>query len=423
MNTRFCIKIVSLVWIASCIVGCKTSNLVTFNKTYNSLENNNYFKAKELYETNRGGLSRPYRLFTEAALDNAFNKLKKSEDKIEILSKRKGIPDSLLIKLYETKYDNAIKLYHYKEAKNTAEIILRDYKKYLDKDDISDYENALNIWSALEDTAPQTIDLNSGTKLKMGKDIAGLNTLKVSSGKDTIDCIFDTGANLSTTSQSVAKQLNMNIIPVEIKVGTITGTNVTAQLAVCDTLALGNINIFNVVFLVLPDESLSFPQSNYKIYGILGFPLIEALREIQITRSGYFVVPQKESLFSGTSNMALNGLIPLIYMDKKYFTFDTGADMTILYHKFYVENRDNIEKYCQLQKIKFAGAGGRSEFDGYKMDYTFKISNREITLKNVDILKEKIKSDEKVYGNIGQDLIRQFDTMTLNFKHMFIKFE
>src|SRR5690606_30202910 len=131
-------------------------------------------------------------------------------------------------------------------------------------------------------------------------------------GTDSLFFIFDTGANLSTTTQSVARQLNMEIIPVDIEVGTITGTKVGTQLAVCTKLSMGNITWSDVVFLVMPDEALAFPQINYQIYGILGFPVIESLNEIRISQDGQFTVSEENMPFSGKQNLAMNGLTPLI---------------------------------------------------------------------------------------------------------------
>jgi hypothetical protein len=36
---------------------------------------------------------------------------------------------------------------------------------------------------------------------------------------------------------------------------------------------IGKIVVENVVFLVFPDDQLSFPQIGYKISGILGYPV------------------------------------------------------------------------------------------------------------------------------------------------------
>lgn len=403
---------------------CSTYNHIAFNDIYNYIEQDNFFKAKEIYLKDKANLTKPYQQFTEAVLDNAFNQLEKSDMRINsLINLKKGLPDTLQVKLYELKRDNAVKRYNYKDAKIAIQTILSDYKEYLKDEEISDFENSLKIWTALENTPPMKVNIQDETNIKMKKDVAGLNTLKISVERDSVNFIFDTGANLSTTTQLVAKKLKMKIIPVDIEVGTIIGSKIKAQLAVCDKLKMGNIDIYNVIFLVLPDEALSFPQINYQIYGILGFPVIEALEEIRITQDGYFIVPQHKSTFFGSSNMAINGLNPIININNKHFTFDTGADHTILYHNFYLENKNEIDKQYQPQKISLGGAGGKSEFEGFKIGYTFKIGDKKVTLKNISLFKGKIEDDETGYGNIGQDLIQQFDTLILNFDQMFIKFE
>ena len=75
--------------------------------------------------------------------------------------------------------------------------------------------------------------LNGETRLKMEKDAAGLKNLKVRVGEETMNFIFDTGANISTVSASVAKRLGMKMIPADIDVDAITGISVKADLAVC----------------------------------------------------------------------------------------------------------------------------------------------------------------------------------------------
>lgn len=416
--------IVFLFGILFCLTTCNHQDDAVFNKIYTSIKQDNFFKAKELYNSNRDGLSKPHQQFVEAFLNNAFNRHEESEEKINLLIKQeKSLPDSLQFELYKLKTDNSIKLYKYKEAKNAILTILSDYKEFLTNETLLGFENVLKIWTALENTPPQKVDIQGESIIKMEKDLAGLNNLKVSRDTDSLNFIFDTGANLSTTIESVAKQLKMKIIPVDIEVNTITGSKVQAQLAVCDRLTMGHIEMHNVVFLVLPDEGLSFPQINYQIYGILGFPVIEALKEIRITKDGNFIVPEIESTFTENSNMAMDGLTPLIYIDKRHFTFDTGANKTILYNSFYLENKEEIDSNYPLKKISFSGASGMAEFDGFEISQTFTIGKKEVSLENVNLLTEKISESETVYGNIGQDIIQQFDTMILNFNQMFIQFE
>lgn len=403
---------------------CSREDIKIFNEIYSLTQQKDFFRAKEIYENNKNAISKKNKLFIQAILDNAFNKIERSELTIEHLINSGSLEDSLMFRLYEIQYDNSVKLYNYKTAKNTIKTILDSYNSFLNETERDNYYNSLKIWSALENTPSQKINLREYTYIQMEKDKAGLNTLKIRSNRDSLDFIFDTGANISTTTLSIAKRLNMEIIPMDLKVGTITGKKVLGQIAICDSMTLGNIDLFNVIFLVLEDEALSFPEHDYQIFGILGHPVIDALKEIWITRNGEFIVPLDETHFVTNSNMAMDGLTPLINLNNKHFTFDTGADETLLYQRYYNENRGVIDSIYKPQSISFGGAGGKKTFKGYVINYTINLSDeKQITLENIHLLKDKIKDSESVYGNVGQDLIQQFDTMILNFNKMQILFK
>lgn len=52
------------------------------------------------------------------------------------------------------------------------------------------------------------------------------------------------------------------------------------------------------------------------------------------------------------------------------------------------------------------------------------VNGKDILLKKIDVL--TADEDEKwkqLYGNLGQDLIGQFDKMTINFDQMFVRFD
>ncbi|NIG55456.1 retropepsin-like aspartic protease [Chitinophaga sp. Cy-1792] len=403
--------------------GSAQTNSAAFQDIYQLIKTKNFFKAKEVFDNNKDLLNKDQLLFASAVLDNAFNKLDHSNQTIRQLTAAPNtLPDSLQLQLYKTEEDNLVKLYDYKGAKYAVENILQRCGKLLSADEKEDLANDLKIWSALQNIGRQRVSIKGDNHLKMTKDKAGLNNLEVATANDTMSFIFDTGANMSTISRSAATQLKMQLIPTDITVLSITGNQVTAQLAVCDSLKLGHISFYNVVFLVLADEGLTFPQISYQIQGILGFPVIEALKEIQITKDGYFNVPRQETKIDAPSNMAMFGLTPLIYVDDMHFTFDTGAESTMLYDNFYQKYKKDIDGHYRRTKISFGGAGGKVVVGGYKIDHTFNILNKAVELKQVSLLRKNLPP-MGVYGNIGQDVIRQFDKMTLNFDKMFIKFD
>lgn len=327
-----------------------------------------------------------------------------------------------MLKIWQIKEDNCIKLYNYAGAQSAVQTALDRYSNILTGAEKDDLRNNLKIWASLAGQPRQRVTIKGDTRLKMTRDKAGLKNLSVNTGTDSIDFVFDTGANISTISASAASCLNMKVIPAGIDVEAITGISVKADLAVCNKLVLGNIIVEDAVFLVFADSALSFPQIGYQINGILGFPVIEALHEIQLTRDDYFIVPNIGTKIDAPSNLAIDGLSPLIFIDGRHFTFDTGADHTMLYAPYYRENKKSIDKQYQPIKIGMGGAGGKVEHDGFKVNHTFHISGRYINLKDVSLLKTDINK-ETVYGNIGQYVIRRFNKMILNFNQMFIKFD
>ncbi|WP_343669098.1 retropepsin-like aspartic protease [Chitinophaga sp.] len=411
---------IHLICLLMSIVCAGQTNNPTFNQIYTLIMQKNFFHAKALYDSNHASLPGAQQNYLAALLDNAFNKVSLSEQRIATL--KGDFSDSLWFQLYKVKEDNAVKAYDYKTAKGAAQTMLQQYKYLLSPDGQDDLKNSLRMWTALENTPPQRVVIHGTNKLKMKKDKAGLNNLLAVAGKDTADFIFDTGANMSTISLSTARRLHMQLIPADIEVGAITGATVKAQLGVCRQFKLGNIEVNNAVFLVLADSALAFPQINYKIEGILGFPVISALKEVQLTQDGYLIVPENETVIHSVPNMAIDRLSPMIFIDGKHYTFDTGADETFLYHSFYEANKEEIAASYQPVHIRFGGAGGKTELEAYKIKHHFNIMEKDVVLDSVPVIKEKI-SNEMVYGNIGQDIIRQFKTMTINFDRMFIRFD
>ncbi|SFW85700.1 retropepsin-like aspartic protease family protein [Chitinophaga sancti] len=414
---KYTIRLICLLMTINCV---GQTNNPGFNKIYSLIMQKDFFHAKSLYDSSKSGLSSAQQNYLTALLDNAFNQVSLSAQRIASL--KGDFSDSLWLELYRIKEDNAAKMYNYKAAKATVQTMLQQYKYLLSPDGQDDLKNSLHMWTTLEHTPPQRVVINGTNKLRIKKDKAGLNNLDAVVGKDTADFIFDTGANMSTISLSTAKRLHMQILPADIVVGAITGASVKAQLGVCKQFKLGNIEVNNAVFLVLADSALAFPQINYKIEGILGYPVISALKEVQLTQDGYLIVPEKETAIHSTPNMAIDRLSPLIFIDGKHYTFDTGADETFLYANFFEANKAEISANYKPVNIRFGGAGGKTQQEAYKIRHHFNIMEKDIVLDSVPVLKDKI-SNEMVYGNIGQDIIRQFSRMTINFDKMFIKFD
>ncbi|MEE6187991.1 retropepsin-like aspartic protease [Niabella digestorum] len=389
---------------------------------FTALKSKHFFLAKEIYEAQKNSYTRQERQYIEAVLHNAFNKPAQSNVMIDaLLATPTSVPDSIALLLYRTRSDNFVKLFEYEKAAKAIETILERYTTLLESQEQNDLKNSHLIWTKLKDVPKQVVNIPATTRMQLKIDKAGLKNLVAHHQQDSVDFVFDTGANISTVTVSTAKKLRMQLIPANIEVGTITGEKILADLAVCPSLYIGAIELKNVVFLVLPDEALYFQPIDYRINGIIGFPVMNAFKEIHITRDQYFFIPEKETVYTASSNMALDGLKPMIHINGMHFTFDSGADESMLYSKFYKAHREDIDGKYQPQDFSLGGAAGVKTFSGFSIPYTFTILDKKAHLDKVKVVKEPINDEENVYGNIGQDVINQFGVLILNFDKMFIK--
>src|SRR5690554_2296935 len=117
-------QLIVLLWVVAVLGSCTGSSKKSFRPVYAALDKGNYFEARNIYLTDTSAYSPALKLFTEAVLLNAFNKPGLSGQRIDRALKEYELPDSLMLTLYKTKFDNAVKLYNYPEARDAAEAIL-----------------------------------------------------------------------------------------------------------------------------------------------------------------------------------------------------------------------------------------------------------------------------------------------------------
>ncbi|MCB0466347.1 MAG: aspartyl protease family protein, partial [Aequorivita sp.] len=386
-----------------------------------------YFSLQEEFKNNKDQLRTRDSLYFEAILANAFNNPKKSNAAIDAFFKtpKEEITDSLAEKMLVTKLTNHIHSSEYKEALKINEDLQQQYANFLDSAKLEDLKNTHKIWKALENTPPQEVRIASDIALPILKDKIGLSTLATKIGNTTTDFVFDTGANFSVIQRSVAARLGMTLLPAQFDVDAATGLKVKSDLAVAEKLELGEITLKNVVFLVFDDTDLSFPTIDYEIKGILGFPVIRALQEIQLTKDTLYV-PQKPTDYH-LNNLAYDEYMPILKVSYKgdplRFNFDTGAQSTSLYSKFYSKYKTDIDANYTKTKLNTGGAGGQVVVEGYLLNnINLAVGIAEGTLNNIQLFPEKIGVTDKLHGNLGQDFIGQFNTMIISFKSASILF-
>jgi hypothetical protein len=367
------------------------------------------------------------RLYYKAFLNNAFNRNEQAVGEIDTLLARyaPAFSDSATFELRMLKGDSYFKLFRYAEAAQSCQMALAGYGKQLDSERLGDIKNSLLIRNALKNSPPQTVSIRDSALFHWKRDRIGLIEIPVKTHFKTYDAVFDTRANISSITQSYAKLLGVKMLDVSYEEASgMTGIKFKTGLGIADSLYLGDILVRNAVFQVMPDSILYIAPLGFSLNIIIGYPVIEQLREIHIFKDGRMTVPLKQTE-SSLHNFALDGLNPVIALgtgnDTLSFHFDLGANTTTFYKAYFVKYRTQILQEAKKKTVGFGGAGGIEKKQVYRLPrISLSLGDRKVPLDSVDVLTEKIFPEEKLYGNVGQDFVAGFRELILNFNYMYV---
>ncbi|HET6990317.1 MAG TPA: retropepsin-like aspartic protease, partial [Bacteroidia bacterium] len=248
------------------------------------LDSGEYFQFRDAFETHLHDSTRIHSITNDDYYYFSWyyfllNKPAGSNLAIETLLAKKDLncSDSIVAELLELHLQNDLRLFDYKMADSLCGILLFRYPSVMNKETLAEMKNTEGIMSTLKKIPAQTVERNGDLDIKFKRDISSLIRIPVSMNNETGNFILDTGANLSTLSESEAKKMGVKILDVNFDVTSSSRSAVQSKLGVANKLEIGNVIFRNVVFIVLPDKSLSFLGGIYKIKGIIGLPVIAAL--------------------------------------------------------------------------------------------------------------------------------------------------
>jgi hypothetical protein len=421
-------RILSLVLISSCAHNDFRQNEKILQFLLDSKE---YFKLKSKLALYENAISDEKKLYFSSFVNNAFNRNLESIKNIDtIFSNYPSVmTDSLKANLLLLQEDNYFKTFQYTKSADADNELINHYKPVLDSNKYADIKNSFIVRNALRNVEPQQTTHSGDASITWKKNMIGLIEIPVRKMDSVFDCVFDTRASISTITSTYAKKMGLKMLDVSYTEGSgITGKTFKCSLGIADSIWIGNILVRNAVFQVVPDEILYFSSINFGLHVLIGYPVISQLKEVHIFQNGSITIPGQSST-STLNNLALDRLTPVVSCktddDTLCFQFDTGATSSVLYSTYFRKNKAKIIKEGVAQTVDLGGAGGTVRTDMYVLKtFNLQIGNKKATLKELSVRMEPIPGiDLKFYGNLGQDVIGQFNEMILNFDQMYIDFK
>jgi len=278
-------------------------------------------------------------------------------------------------------------------------------------DERTDNANKQKLYAALADIPPQSVAFGEDVPVRATFNDLGSWNVPVDVNGRAGQWIFDTGANWSTLSASEAERLGLEIRESDAFVGGSTGKRNALRLAVADDLRVGRARLKHVIFLVLSDDSLFISPLKYQIHGILGLPVIRALRRVGIAANGDLrIEPGRPA--RGTPNLFFDGLSPILEVrhdDRRMQMFlDTGANASLLYRSF--RSALTIDEIAGLTaREEQTGGAGEILVRRTEAVQTLRlfVSGRPTNLSDVSLLTTAPEGDARYRdGVLGTDALR-----------------
>ena len=323
----------------------------------------------------------------------------------------------------KTLADDYLKTYRYGDAADALARLSREYGAAMAPADRADLRNDIAFRRALRGAPPQRTTVPSPFTVALRRDALGLREVTVHVGRDSSGWIFDTGANVSTITDGMARRLGLHVITTGAATKGITGASVPNRLAVIPEMRFGGARVRNAIVIVLPDSALDIPQAHFQITAILGYPVLESLGRLAIGTDSLGVDLRTGESPSDSSNLFLDNLSPVVAAtigdSTRLFHFDSGADATLLTVRFCRAYASLLEG-LDTTSIGIGGAGGAQRYVGYRIpELPVVIGGQRAELDSVFVLRDTTRSPfESYFGNLAGNLAARFGGYTIDFRAM-----
>src|ERR1700683_1177274 len=291
----------------------------------------------------------------------------------------------------------------------------------------SDAKGTRPFVEALSQFPDQAVQRSGGNKVTVQMDDGRLPL--VINGKKA-SYFIDTGANLSTLSESDALLFGMEIYEVKSTGADINGNRVLFRIARAKSLALGSVELRNVAFLVVAKDAQPFVDMEPGQRGLIGLPVLLELGSVTWNREGAFeadLSPSGRNL--SAANICfddLNLITEARFEGHAYpFVLDTGAVTSDLWPRFAGVARDLMRTSSTHESHTVTGVGGGQKFESTSIPkVVLELGGKSVVLQPAHIVETQRGTTSKwFYGNLGVDLLRQAETVTINFKAMTLKLD
>jgi len=243
-----------------------------------------------------------------------------------------------------------------------------------------------------------------------------------------VEFFIDSDANFSFVSESEARSLGLSIRDSDARVYGAAGHQTKFRISVADKLSVGNVDLKNVAFVVLPDTEEVFRRLPVDKQASLGLPVLLAFRRLQFNpESGDFGIGfASHGVNEAGATICFDGVNPVAVMDFQRehlpVVLDTGTAVTEIWPLFAKRFGGIVNSGKASLEVENA-VGGKAQISAKVIpELKLRVGGFDTFLRPAHVLLSQTTPDsEWYYGRLGLDLLRLARQVTIDFEAMTLR--
>ncbi len=393
--------------------------------------------------------------FYRGILANRSNQLEKSVQLLEPLVDNVSVSGDIVREklLRMTLAEDYLRLGDWTKAAQAYQTLDDRLHAKLSSGEQDEIEMPLKMLPLAKDSPAITVDPCDPFRLQVSNDPLGLVDVPVFIDARSHSWMLDPTAPFNLISRSIARDVGLEVSEKSVTIRTLTGRPIQVHSAVIPRFTIGGrLTLHNVTVFIFEDADYAFPDSGYRVEGVLGYPALAAMGRITVSDNTIQVDPAKEvnppadqdRLTTG-ARFYLDGDEIIVALgrtqapgvdatsqaatgdsrdnpdesDDRMFAIDAGGQQTYLTSRWFDEHAAEFNGK-KMEPFSFPGMDSGPKSAYIADDVPLAVGDKTVDLRYIPVLTQPLGSAARddVYGVIGIDGLDQLNSYTFDYRTM-----
>lgn len=298
----------------------------------------------------------------------------------------------------------------------------------MSQDERDDLEQPLKLLPLAADHPPMTVEAGAPFSLPYELDPLGLTDIPVFVDGISHSWMLDPTEPFNLISSSTAREVGLKLSAEVATIHTLTGKPMTVHSTLIPRLTLGNVTFRNMTAFVFNDADFAFPQSDYQVRGVLGYPAVSALGSLTITSDATIEVQPGAAgaRLTDGAPFYLDGERVLVALgkpdgsDDRLYAVDAAGQQSYLSSRYFSEHAQDFVR-SKPQLLQLTGMENAPPVPAYlAQSLALSVGRKRAVVHDVQVLTQPLgaTASDDTYGTLGVDILQQFASYTFDYRTM-----